>query len=450
MWSMNWNSRGGENYCGSAKQNSRGVIRLSSRRVWLWALAAWGLLTGNLAQAAGFALVQQGTAAMAQGNAFVAEANDPSAVFYNPAGLNQLTRPEIYLATIINSPDREYHAPGGGFSQTNHRLYHAAATYAVWPVHERVALGVGVFAPFGLGTAWHPQWPGRYITTLSRLKTYNLNPAISVKLTPTFSAALGFNALYAQAELKRALPLALGGFILPDGEAAFEGDATGVGFNAGLLYEPWRGIKLGAAYRSKVELKFKGDLALTLPRPLPAVPRIGGTARLDLPPSLTVGVSISRFQPWTVNFDATWTGWSTYDRLQINLNEPILTNGVPTRSLISRKDWHDAWAFRFGVNCRVKDNMTVRAGYIYDLTPVPDETFDPQVPDNNRHIFTLGGDLTISRFTLGLAYNYIYTESREKKNLLAINDRPLPPAFQANGTYKSDVHSLGLSLSAKF
>lgn len=448
---MNRYRRGGEKIVASdGPRGFWGFPGWGSCRLWLLALAVWGLVAGSQALAAGFAIVQQGTAAMAQGNAFVAEANDPSAIYYNPAGLSQLSRPEIYLATILNRPDREYHAPEGGVSRTNRRLYHAAATYAVWPVHERVALGVGVFAPFGLGTAWHPEWPGRYLTTLSRLKTYNLNPAISVKLTPTFSAALGFNALYAKAELKRALPLALGNFILPDGEAAFAGDATGVGFNAGLLLEPFRGVKLGAAYRSKIELKFKGDLALTLPRPLPPVPRIGGNARLDLPPSLTLGVSLSRFEPWTFNFDATWTGWSTYDRLQINLNEPIQTNGVPSRSLASRKDWHDAWAFRFGVNCRVRQNMTLRAGYIYDLTPVPDGTFDPQVPDNDRHIFTLGGDLTISRFTLGLAYNYIYTESRQKKNLLAFNDRVLPAPFQANGTYKSDVHSLGLSLSAKF
>jgi len=427
-----------------------GRLRWGALQSWLAILAAFGPLTAGRLEAAGFALMQQGTAAMAQGNAFVAEANDPSAIFYNPAGLNQLKRPEIYLATIFNAPDREYYPPGGGFSQTNRRIYHAAATYLVWPVHDRVALGVGVFAPFGLGTAWHPEWPGRYLTTLSRLKTYNLNPAVAVKMTPTFSLALGFNALYADAELKRALPLRVGSVALPDGEAAFDGDATGVGFNAGLLYEPWRGIRLGLAYRSKVELKFKGDLNLTLPRPLPATPRIGGNARLDLPPSLTVGVSLSRFSPFTFNFDATWTGWSTYDRLQINLNETILSNGVPTRSIVSLKNWRDAWAFRFGANCRVKKNLTLRAGYIYDLTPVPDETFDPQVPDNNRHIFTLGGDLTIPRFTLGLAYNYIYTESRDKNNLLALNDRPLPPAFQANGTYKSDVHALGLSLSTRF
>ena len=33
---------------------------------------------------------------MGQGNAFVAEANDASAIFYNPAGLNQIKRAQVY------------------------------------------------------------------------------------------------------------------------------------------------------------------------------------------------------------------------------------------------------------------------------------------------------------------------------------------------------------------
>ena len=64
------------------------------------------------AWASGFALVQQGTAAMAQGNAFVAEASDASAIFYNPAGLNQLKRAQVYQGTFFNYPDREF--SGGG------------------------------------------------------------------------------------------------------------------------------------------------------------------------------------------------------------------------------------------------------------------------------------------------------------------------------------------------
>ena len=107
------------------------------------------------AKGAGFALVQQGTAAMAQGNAFVAEADDASAIFYNPAGLSQLKRAQVYQGLFLNYPDREYHG-GGQDSETNHRIYKSMSAYIAIPLHKRVAVGIGFFSPFGMGTAWPP------------------------------------------------------------------------------------------------------------------------------------------------------------------------------------------------------------------------------------------------------------------------------------------------------
>ena len=161
-----------------------------------------------------------------------------------------------------------------------------------------------------------------------------------------------------------------------------------------------------------------------------------------------MGIAYSRFKPFTFEFDTTWTGWSTYDQLKVNLDTPVPVNGVMTTTITTPKNWHDSWAFRFGANYEVNETMKLRAGYIYDLTPVPNSTFDPQVPDANRHIFTVGSDLKIQRFTLGFAYNYILSESRTKSNSVVVNGVPAP--LQANGRYNSDVHSLGLSWSFQF
>jgi long-chain fatty acid transport protein len=92
--------------------------------------------------------------------------------------------------------------------------------------------------------------------------------------------------------------------------------------------------------------------------------------------------------------------------------------------------------------------MKIRAGYIYDLTPVPDSSFEPQVPDSNRHVFTVGQDLKIWRFTLSFAYNYILSEGRTKNNTIVTNG--VPAALQANGRYKSDIHSVGTSWAFNF
>jgi long-chain fatty acid transport protein len=399
------------------------------------------------AWAAGFALMQQGTAAMGQGNAFVAEANDASAIFYNPAGLNQIKRAQVYQGSFFNYPDREY-SGGGQDSQTNHRLYRSLTAYIAIPVHDRVALGLGFFSPFGLGSPWPPTWAGRYITTFSSLHTYTLNPVISVKVLENLSLAAGFDVLWSRVRLKRKTPVVVGGRAFPDGEIEIRGEGNGTGYNLGLHYEPLSGVKLGVAYRSQIKVKHSGGLSTTLPAPLGAGPTSAGTASIIYPPSLTMGIAYSRFKPFTFEFDTTWTGWSSYSKQKVNLDTPISVNGVPTTTITTPKNWHDTWAFRFGANYEVNEWMKLRAGYIYDLTPVPDSSFDPQVPDANRHIFTVGQDLKILRFTLGIAYNYILSESRTKNNTVVVNGVPAP--LQANGRYNSDAHSLGLSWSFQF
>jgi long-chain fatty acid transport protein len=399
------------------------------------------------AWASGFALVQQGTAAMAQGNAFVAEASDASAIFYNPAGISQLKRAQVYQGTFINYPDREF-SGGGQFSQTNHRFYDSMSAYVAIPVHNRVALGFGFFSPFGMGTVWPPTWAGRYLTTYSSMKTYSLNPVVSVKALDNLSLAAGFDVMWSKVVLKRKTPVVIPGRSFPDGEVRLTGEGSGAGYNFGMLYEPLTGVKLGVAYRSQIKVNHSGAFTTNLAPPLIAGPTSPGEAAIVFPPSLTMGIAYNRLKPWTFEFDTTWTGWSSYDKLKVNLHQQVLIQGVPTGTLTTPKNWHDTWAFRFGTSYEVNDWMKLRAGYIYDLTPVPDSSFEPQVPDSNRHIFTVGQELKIKRFTLGIAYNFILSESRNKDNTIVTNGVPAP--LQANGRYQSNIHSLGMSWAFNF
>src|SRR5208337_3218636 len=301
---------------------------------------------------------------------------------------------------------------------------------------------------------WPSTWPGRYLSTYSSLKTYTFNPVASVKLLDNLSLAAGFDVMWSSVEINRNTPNVVntrrGVMQFPDGEASLCGNGHGWGYNLGVLYEPVAGVKLGASYRSEITVKYFGALELSEPPPISgSVPaHIGGSAPLTFPPSVTWGIAYGCLKPFTFEFDTTWTGWSTYDQLRVKLDTPIPVNGVSTSVITTPKNWHDAWAFRFGVNYEIKEGLKLRAGYIYDLTPVPDDTFDPQVPDANRHIFTLGGDLTYKSFTLGIAYNYILQESRDKSNAILFNGAPAP--LQANGRYNVDIQALAMSLAYHF
>ena len=401
------------------------------------------------ARGAGFALVNQGTAGMAQGNAFVAEADDPSAIYYNPAGLNQIKRPTFYTNGFLYYPSREY--DGGGLSsETKHQLSETMSAYFVYPVNPRLSLGIGYFSPFGLSTEWPSSWPGRYLSTYSSLKTYNVNPVASVKVLDNLSVAAGFDVMWSSVEITRNTPNVVHGFQFPDGEASLAGSGSGWGYNLGALYEPVAGVKLGASYRSAIQVKYLGSLTLSLPPPFSnLVPtEFGASAPLTLPPSVTWGIAYARLKPFTFEFDTTWTGWSTYNDLKAKLDSTIPVNGVPSSVVTTPEKWHDAFAFRFGVNYEIMAGLKIRAGYIYDLTPVPDDTFSPQLPDANRHIFTVGGDYTYKSITLGIAYNYILQEGRDKSSVITYNGVPAP--LQADGRYNSSTQVLATSLSYHF
>ncbi len=234
---------------------------------------AWGLPAASYG--GGFALVQQGTAAMAQGNAFVAEASDPSAIYYNPAGINQLTRPEVYAATFLNCTDHEFHGSDGVYSVTRPRLLATGSFYAVYPANDHVALGVGFFSPFGLSTDWPSSWAGRYMTTYSSLRSYVVNPVISLKLAKKFSIAGGADFLWSEVRLRRNTPL----LPLVDGKSDMSGAGNGIGANFGALYEPVEGVKIGASYRSLIAVHYTGNLQLSLPNFVQGVPRQSGWLR---------------------------------------------------------------------------------------------------------------------------------------------------------------------------
>jgi long-chain fatty acid transport protein len=89
---------------------------------------------------------------------------------------------------------------------------------------------------------------------------------------------------------------------------------------------------------------------------------------------------------------------------------------------------------------------------LYSENPVPDETFEPSVPDADAHQFSIGTDIKFNKLRLALAYAYQKWQERNKHN--SIDDNPNDGVFNsetsANGEYRSDVHVIGISLNYRF
>lgn len=297
---------------------------------------------------------------------------------------------------------------------------------------DALSLGLGVFTPFGLGTEWGDSWEGRYITTKSKLKTFDINPVASYQITPALSVAAGIDVLLLDATLEKKIQstaLKIPGPVFDIGQK-FDGDGTGIGFNVGVAYDVNRDITFGAAYRSRIRVDINGNSSTA---PFVAPLNSAGKTDITLPQQVTAGIAYKGFGPLTLEAGLRWEGWSSFDQLLIKLD-----NG---QSSVTKRNWKDVFGANLGAKYRVNDTLSLLAGYIYSTSPVPDDTFDPSIPDANTHVFTVGTDIDYRKFKIAVAYAYQMLEIRTKSNAVGQS---------VNGESNSDAHMLAVSLTCKF
>lgn len=237
------------------------------------------LAVSGAASAAAFQLAEVSTSGL--GRAYAGEAavgDNASVVATNPALMSLFKRPELSIGGIYVDPNIDIRGQSEEFSHKNIAPNAIIPNlYAVYPINDKFAVGGGVNVNYGLATEYHDQYAAGFIGGKTELKSVNLNLSGAYRITDHISAGLGFNAVYADALLKRyagALSDRLGPLKGPLGLtnsteiAKIEGDTWGYGWNIGLMYEINERNRIGAAYHSHVTLDFDGDYSNQLPTAL--------------------------------------------------------------------------------------------------------------------------------------------------------------------------------------
>ena len=221
----------------------------------------------------------------------------------------------------------------------------------------------------------------------------------------------------------------------------------------GLLYQITDTLKFGASYRSQIGHSITNGNVKFSPEGVNNFNNTGGSSSINLPAIGYLGLSWAP-KPFTFEFDMQYTDWGSYNRLKLTFDEPL---GGRVDSLDREKDWHAVWAYRVGVQYTVTEWLDLRAGYIYDPSPIPNRTLDPLVPSGNRNLYCLGFGLNFEKFTFDFAYNYLDDESRKFDNEVgeAPNDLLVgagaPPMARMTGKFEDvDAHIFGINLTYKF
>ncbi len=429
------------------------------------AVAAACIGMAGWANAAGFALIEQSASGM--GNAFAggaASAEDASTIFFNPAGMTYLPDSQLVIAAHAIKPSAEFNnhgshhalspllATGGGDGGDAGDWAFVPNFYFSRAVSDKVRLGIGISAPFGLKTEYNDDWVGRYQAIKSELKTININPSIAFKASDQLSLGLGISAMRAEADLTSAVDFGtlLGAPHARDGKARLEGDDWGWGWNAGALFQVRSDTRIGVAYRSQVHQTLDGTVKYSnVPAALQAHPVLGPalangaiTAKLTTPDSFSASVFHQVNDQWDVMADLTWTHWSKFENLTATRPSGAVVTSVP-------ENWDNTIRVSIGGSYRYNDALKARIGMAYDESPVPSEFRTPRIPDNDRTWLSLGANYKLTQAgSLDVGYTHIFVQDASLNKVTDTAVAALRDTLK--GDYDSDVNILSVQYTHNF
>jgi len=416
--------------------------------------------------AGGYQINEHGARAMGMGGAFVAQAADASAIYFNPAGLGFQKGFRFMGGTTVILPSTKF--TGGAGTSMESLTFFPSNLYLTYGMENGLTFGVGVFNPYGLGTEWPASWDGRQQAVKTDLQTFYINPTIAYKFSDQLSIGVGVSYILGKVTLKQRVPTlsALAPAPTPaanDGAITLDGDGTGIGFNAGILYKPTKDLSIGVSYRTLTKIDFEGDAkftdmgALAGPPlgPLNFFPGGTGKTTLPFPSSLFAGIAYNITEDFTLEADFQYVGWKEYNEL--NLDIPKGPGGFPTPTSpplqgpqVLKKEWDNSILLRLGGEYRM-ERLALRAGVVYDQTPQPDKSVEPMLPDANRIELVAGfGYKLTDNFSIDAAFQFISFSDRSGSVTSKTALYPLVPAKTVSGNYQSSAMLIGVDLSYAF
>ncbi|HEY7114980.1 MAG TPA: TonB-dependent receptor [Tepidisphaeraceae bacterium] len=384
------------------------------------------------ASGGGFEVPMQSASAAGQADAFTAQADDPSAIFYNPAGITQLRGTNISAGVMALYAEWRFDADQGD-GQAMRLTSILPHVYAESDFGlDRWRFGFGIDNGFGINEDWGNKGPLRFLSNEAQLAVINLQPTVAYRATDNLSFGLGVNFYFGQALLQR--NVLLGPPPTPEGDFHFRGSAWSYGVTPGVLWRIDDHNSVGAFYRSPFTLDFGGDANLKIPG-MPTVGPSRSHLSIDFPQMAGIGYAWRPTKPLKLEFDVTWTDWNTLDFVDLRSSNPAF-NGTRLPA-----DWKSGFAYRLGVQYDLDEHWVLRAGYAYGQNAIPTETFSPLVPDSTYHLFALGVGYKQPKWSLDAAYQFIYRETR------SIDDAINSPTV--DGTWYNQMHTFLVTLTIK-
>ena len=367
------------------------------------------------AHANAFALNEFDAKAVGRGDAAAATDSDASSIFYNVGGLGNAEGLQIRISGSIVAPFASF-TTNGTKIDSNTGAQPLPGAFASARVHDMIVVGVGFTMPFGLALSWPDGAPTNNELHKQSLRTFFITPSIGVKLdkyVPGLSVGAGFDIVPATVDLEQDVF-----FGDSTGTAHLGGTGMGYGGRIGAMYRPagLPALSIGAMYRTDVKENFTGtgdfDADPLYRNQLPPDGDI--STSITLPQQVVGGVAYRALPQLEIEANVLWTNWSKFKTLDVVVPS---TTGTGTMTLSTDEQYQNTVTGRLGVEYSLPEQgLGLRAGFMYDPTPIKTQYLTVRLPDIDRYVATVGASKAFGDYSVHVGLLYVLPQSRQTSN----------------------------------
>lgn len=403
--------------------------------------ASLALAIPSLSQASSFQILEQSPAFLGQAFAGTAsDTKDASSVYFNPASLGELAAPTLTLganAIFTRAEFSNINSNTNGVPGDTKETGYVPNVYWAQPLTEKISLGLGVTAPFGLVSDYNDDWTGRYLATHSDLEVANINATLAFEINDQWSLGGGLNYQRAEVTLESQIDSTLGINPQPatDSSASIQGDDDDLVADASLYFKPSSRTRFGLVWRQGGKFNLDGDAKFTLnalcspnagfPTGAPPAPTTGticaatlntlsgdAIASVELPDTITFSASHRFADYWWVHTDIARTQWSSIDRINvINTGNNLVVSPLDL-------EYEDSMRYALGFSYKSDCPWSWRFGVAYDEAPQTNPALlNPRIPDADRLWLAGGFNYRFSNaFSMDVGYAHIKVDDATMNN----------------------------------
>lgn len=379
-----------------------------------------------------------GARAIAMGAAFTGVADDPSAIYYNPAGLAfQESRLNLSIDGFYVMPTHEYVYPTGSRAQSKFTSS-IPQLFLTYQTSDRLTIGFGAYVPYaGGGVEWmEGQIPVPSLR--SYLGIISLTPSFSYQINEKFSVGLNLNFYRSVFEVDTIVETL--------GPMKTEESGSSLSAGLGLMFRPTEKASLGMSIRGPAKMTLTGKTSISVVAPgLGRISfKLDSETEINLPWDIEVGFAYRISERFLVTTSAQYSMWSALESIDKTIKNVPSMEDFSTYDIKESEpmNFKDILIVRAGMEYTISGGLALRAGIGLDRAATPEEYLSVANIDVDK--FTLLGGIGYRTGRMQIDFAYILAQGKEREK------KGYTPPFGFPGKYNLSASIVGLGVTYSF